>query len=74
MAQKSDINISVETVRELYSLMEEIQDLFHQPLYYEDKETVIAFAHKHYPAIKKAYYETLWGLLPQGDKELIEKS
>lgn len=74
MTQNIDISISAENVRELYFLMEEIQDLFHQPLYYEDKETVAAFAKKHYPAIKKAYYETLWGLLPQADKELIENN
>ena len=74
MTQKTGINISAQSVRELYALMEEIQDLFHQPLYYEDKETVAAFAEEHYPAIKKAYYETLWGLLPKADKELIEKS
>jgi len=67
----SDIKISATEVRELFALMEEIQDLFHQPMYYEDKDTVIKFADKHYPSIHKAYYQTLWNLLPQKDKDRI---
>ena len=71
---EDEIKISANQVRELYALMEEMNDLFHQPIYYEDKETVIAFAEKYSPAIKKAYYETLWTLLPKSDRERIENS
>lgn len=69
-----DIKISPNQVRELFALMEEVQDLFHQPMYYENLETVKKFADKHYQAIHKAYYKTLWDLLPQEDKDRISES
>ena len=69
-----DISISANQVRELFALMEEIQDLFHQPMNYENKDTVIKFADKYYPAIHKAYYKTLWDLLPEEDKEKIRNN
>ncbi len=74
MTEQKTITISANEVRELYALMEELQNLFHQSMYYEDSERVKKFADMHYPTIKKAYYETLWELLPDGDKDKIENS
>lgn len=70
---ESTIKVPVDTVRELYALMEEVNDLFHQPLYYKDGDRVTSFADAYYPSIHKAYYKTLWGLLPKEDRDRISE-
>ena len=74
IVMKKNIEIKDNDLREIYLLLEEINHLFHQPLYYEDKEMVKKFAKKHYKTIHKLYYETFWNYLSEDVKnELINR-
>ncbi|MEM7356088.1 MAG: hypothetical protein AAF657_35055 [Acidobacteriota bacterium] len=66
------IKVPLAEVRELFFLLEETQDFFHQPLNYGDSEQVNAFVKGgFYERVKKAYYETVWNWLPADSQEEI---
>ncbi len=52
----------VDTER-LKHLMERMNDFFHQPLNFENKEEVMSFAIEIYPEIKYFYYDLIPRLL-----------
>jgi len=58
------IEIETEEAKEVFELLEELNDLFHQPISYENHEAVKTFAEKHYAKIHKLYYDTVWSWLP----------
>jgi len=66
------IAVNADDLIEIYLLIEEINDLFHQPLKYSDAELVSNFADTHYPQIKRIYYEVLWEYLPEEYRHSIE--
>jgi len=70
---KESISIPVSEVKEVFELLEEINQLFHQPLNHKDLEAVEMFAKSNYPAIKKLYYETVWNWLPKDEQEYYDK-
>jgi len=59
-------------LKDLYMLLEELNDFFHQPDNYSSIEQVSRFAKKMYPEISKMYYETIWEMLPKELQEDIE--
>ena len=61
----STIQLSEKELTELYEFMEKANDLFHQPMRYNNLELVSKFADENYPLIKKYYYDVLWDKLPQ---------
>lgn len=65
-------SISVSEIKEVYEFLEEINHLFHQPLNYQDSETIEIFAKDHYPQIHKLYYEVVWEWLPDEEKKKYE--
>ena len=64
--------ITDKDIIRLFRLLEELNDLFHQPLKYEDIEYVKNFADKFYPEIKEFYYDIVWNWLPDYEKKEIE--
>ncbi|SIO06601.1 hypothetical protein SAMN02745824_2818 [Parasphingorhabdus marina DSM 22363] len=71
---KSTVEVPVENVRDLFQLMEKMNDLFHQPRNLKDGKRIARFADENYPSIHKAYYEILWNLLPEEDRKTIENA
>ena len=65
-----EIVFSIDEVLRVFKLLENANDLFHQPMKYEDIEMVKKFANDNYSKIHELYYETLWNKLP---KEIQEK-
>ena len=65
--------ISPAEVRRVYELLEKLQELFHQPLYYEDPGRVRKFAEANYGEIRELYYNVVWEWLPEDlRKELAD--
>ena len=63
-----------DDLRDLYILLEELNDFFHQPDNYSSVEQVQRFAKKIYPDISKMYYETVWKSLPKDvQEELVNR-
>lgn len=54
-----------DELKQLFLLLEELNDFFHQPMNLEDSERVRAFAERVYPEIRTMYYETVWNALPE---------
>ena len=67
------IEVKVDEIRRVFSLLEDINGLFHQPMKYQDMEYVSQFAEKKYPEIKELYYKTVWDWLPEDIQEEIEE-
>lgn len=63
------VTLPISEVKEVFELLEEINRLFHQPAYYEDRERVRAFARAQYPRIRRLYYETVWSWLPRVEQQ-----
>ena len=68
-----DTRVSVSEIRRLYDLLAEVQDLFHQPLYYEDPGRVQRFADEYYGEIHDLYYNVVWEWLPEEERRKIEE-
>ncbi|QTA87034.1 hypothetical protein [Desulfonema magnum] len=68
------IKIETEEIVRVYRLLEALNDFFHQPLNFEDKDTVMRFAQKNYPEIRELYYDTIWEWLPEDIREKIRDS
>lgn len=66
------VSISVEEIKEVFELLEKINDLFHQPLSYRETEIVENFADSNYQEIKKLYYDTVWKWLPEEEQKRYE--
>ena len=62
------IQIPLKEIKEVFELLEEMNDLFHQQLKYKDTEVVSKFAKTNYPEIKKLYYTTVWNWLPEEEQ------
>lgn len=62
---------------EIYSLIEELQQFFHQPLNFENtseiKLSALQFAETIYPKLHKAYYETMPKLLKENNISIEEE-
>ena len=58
------IEIDFKDVQRVYFLIEKLNHLFHQPMYFEDKDIVRKFAEENYPEIRDLYYETLRDIVP----------
>ena len=63
--------IETDEIIRVYRLFEALNDFFHQPLNFEDKETVMRFAQKNYPEIRSLYYDTIWEWLPEEVRDKI---
>ena len=64
MPEKAEVDLS--DVKKLYSLMEKLNEFFHQPDHYQDAGTVYKFMEGGaYKEIAHAYYHILWNWLPQ---------
>lgn len=61
-----------EELKELYLLLEELNEFFHQPENYLSSEKTNEFAKKIYPDINKMYYETVWDSLPKDLQDELE--
>ena len=70
---KESITVPLSEVKEVFDLLEDINHLFHQPLYYQDKETVDKFAEEKYQTIKRLYYDVTWDWLPKDVQKDYEK-
>jgi ethanolamine utilization cobalamin adenosyltransferase len=53
------IQVPLDELLNIYDLLEELNELFHQPLNYEDQEHVCKFADKNYQRIHELYYNTV---------------
>ncbi|RLC18188.1 MAG: hypothetical protein DRI57_08785 [Deltaproteobacteria bacterium] len=63
--------VKTNEIIRVYRLLEALNDFFHQPLNFEDKETVMRFAQKNYPEIRELYYDTIWEWLPENIRDKI---
>lgn len=61
-----------EELKDLYLLLEELNDFFHQPENFKDSADIERFATKIYPGLKEMYYETVWSWLPKDLQEELE--
>lgn len=67
----SNIEVSLEEIIEIFYLLEELNDFFHDPSKYSDKEAVERFITEKYPSINKGYYKTVWNWLPKDVQDKI---
>ncbi|QTA84327.1 hypothetical protein [Desulfonema magnum] len=65
------IKFETEEIIRVYRLLEALNDFFHQPLNFEDKDAVMRFAQKNYPEIRELYYDTIWERLPEDIRDKI---
>lgn len=60
------VSISLEELRELYSLLVDYQQFFHQPLHFGEQEEVVKFLRDGaYARLHQAVYDTVWDWLPR---------
>ena len=55
----------------LYSLMEKLNNFFHQEQYYLDREIAVRTARECYPEIREFYYDILWQELPEAKRRQL---
>ncbi len=71
---KKQLKISATEAHRVFKLLEEVNDLFHQPMKYTDKQIVENFAHENYKEIKELYYDVVWNWFPEEIKsEILNK-
>jgi len=68
----SKIEIELEDLKRVFFLLEDINHLFHQPMYFNDSDMVEAFADRNFDEIGELYYKVIWNLLPAEVQEEIE--
>lgn len=66
-----NIEISLNEVKEVFYLLEELNAFFHDRGKYSDKESLQKFITKNYPLIHKGYYNTVWNWLPKDVQDEI---
>lgn len=54
-----------DEMRELFLLLEDLNEFFHQPDNYSSISQVEKFARQIYPSLEKMYYKTVWDNLPE---------
>jgi uncharacterized protein YeeX (DUF496 family) len=69
----SKIEIQLEEAKEVFLLLEKLQDFMHQPMNCESKEDFVKFIKSVYPEVRKSYYETVWNWLPEQVQQEIEE-
>ncbi|QEY25356.1 hypothetical protein [Neisseria zalophi] len=52
-----------DEIMEIYLLIEELNDIFHDPDRFGNINIIQKFGDEYYPTIHKLYYETLWNAL-----------
>jgi hypothetical protein len=67
------IEIELDEALRVFRLLEEVNDFFHQPMKYEDKDYSSMFAGKNYPEIHKLYYDIIWEWFPGDIKEQMRE-
>ena len=70
---KEKITFTLDEVLKIFNLIENTNELFHQPMRYKDTEIVEKFAKENYPTISELYYKTLWDKLPEEIQKKIMK-
>ena len=68
---KEEITFSIDEVLRIFRFLENLNELFHQPMHYEDKDIVQKFAKDNYPEIRELYYNTIWDKLPKHIQDKI---
>ncbi len=70
----SDIKVNLEEAKEVFMLLEKLQDFMHQPMNYDSPEKLKAFVASVYPEVSDAYYKKVWNWLPKtAQKELEDR-
>lgn len=70
----SDIKVDLEEVKQVFVLLEKLQDFMHQPMNYDSLEKIQEFVTSIYPELSDAYYRKVWDWLPiEVQKELEER-
>ena len=65
MKNEFQIQVDLDEVKRLFSLLEELHDFLHQPEYYKDTASVQAFLEEGvYEELKRMYYDVVWNWLP----------
>lgn len=62
------INIDDDGIKELWLLLETLNDIFHDPDKFCDSNVILNFQKDFYPIIHKMYYDTLWNSLTRKQK------
>jgi len=70
MSEKT-ITIELEEAMRVFKILEEVNDLFHQQLYYKDQKIVAKFAKDYYKEIHALYYDVVWNWLPKNVQDEI---
>lgn len=65
------VEIDIEEIKEVFFLLEELNDFFHQKDKYSDTKCVEKFADNIYPLLNKSYYDIVWNWFPQEVKKEI---
>ncbi len=73
MREKQKVEVDLEDVRRLFILLENMNNFFHQPMYFKDPKLVQEFVYKNYPELKTLYYDIVWKWLPKDIQEEIEE-
>ncbi|WP_323756666.1 hypothetical protein [Roseivirga sp.] len=68
---KIKLEVEEKDLKDLFYLMQEINDFFHNEINYED---VHKFGRKHYKQINHCFYRVLWEWLLEDEKKKIEDS
>ena len=73
--QTRTVEISLDEVKRLFLLLEELNAFFHQPMHYPDVEAVKTFLGNQergaYKDIHDMYYNVVWNWLPSDVQEEI---
>lgn len=59
-------------LKQLYLLLEDLNDFFHQLENLKNSGDVERFVTRVYPELRKMYYETVWSWLPKDFQEELE--
>jgi len=67
------IKVNLDEAREVFLLLEEFQQFFHQPMHYENIAQVNEFLEKGaFDRLCRAYYDVTWNWLPEDVQKEIE--
>ncbi len=66
------VEISIAEARRVFDLLEEMNNLFHQPMNFSNLEEMERFATAYYPEIRELYYQVVWDWLPEGMQSEIK--
>lgn len=54
------VNVSVDEVKRVYGLLEELNSFFHEPMNFKNPKDTAAFATTNYQEIKELYSQVVW--------------